>query len=162
AGLMVPQVLATIAVAFQVPAARTPAAQRSWRTRIAAFSPYGVVVAVTAPIAPLPGQHLTDWRLVFLLHARPPPAAWTGTRALVREWPTQRVPRMLPGGALVAGFAALLLIFPLTAGRGLGWPSWVAVPLVLAVVLLGAVSVTLAARRRRGRATSVALQLFAT
>lgn len=156
AALTIPQVLAMIGVAFPTPGSK----------RIAAFSPYGIVVPVTAPLAPALGSFLvtTDptglgWRSVFLLNAVLAMIVWAVSMALLPNWPTDRPPRMDVVGALLGGLAVLLLVYPLTAGRGMGWPPTVAVPLLLSVAL----AILLVRTRRRGRradAPGVAVNLF--
>lgn len=161
AGAMVPQVLATIAVAFDRPGPE----------RIAAFSPYGVVVPLTAPLAPLLGRYLVDtdptglgWRSVFLFNAAIAVVAVLATVAFVPDLqgasPVGRQPRRVPGAALAAGLAALMLIGALTGGRAAGWPPWVAGPVLVAVLVLATVVLVARRARRTGRPPAVAVHLF--
>jgi MFS family permease len=158
AGAMVPQVLATIAVAFDRPGPE----------RIAAFSPYGVVVPLTAPLAPLLGRYLVDtdptglgWRSVFVFNAAIAVVAVLATVAFVPDLQGESPERRrVPGAALAAGLAALMLIGALTGGRAAGWPPWVAGPVLVAVLVLAAVVLAARRARRTGRPPAVAVHLF--
>jgi EmrB/QacA subfamily drug resistance transporter len=119
AAMMVPQVLAIIHVTF-------PAHERG-----KVFGMFGAVIGLGAVSGPLLGALLTQWNLfglewrpIFLINL---PVGIAGL-ILGRKYITEsRAPKALKldlvGVALVT-LGLLMLIYPLTRGRELGWPLW--------------------------------------
>jgi hypothetical protein len=69
-------------------------------------------------------------------------------------------PRLDLGGAVLAGIAMLLLVFPLVQGRELGWPTWTELMLAAAVPAFAAFAVHQLRRRRTGRTPLIEPSLF--
>ncbi|WP_406731662.1 MFS transporter [Streptomyces sp. NBC_01794] len=119
AAMMVPQVLAIIHVTF-------PAHERG-----KVFGMFGAIIGLGAVSGPLLGALLTQWNLfglewrpIFLINL---PVGIAGL-ILGRKFITEsRAPKALKldlvGVALVT-LGLLMLIYPLTRGRELGWPLW--------------------------------------
>ncbi|MEU6660806.1 MFS transporter [Streptomyces sp. NPDC046821] len=155
AGLMVPQVLSIIHVTF--PASKRPAV----------FAIYGVVGGIAATVAPLVGGVLVDldlfglgWRPIFLINV---PiglvGAYLGLRSITESKAAKALRLDLPGVAL-ASLALLLLLYPLTQGRELGWPAWGNVLMALSAVVLAVFVVYERRREQRGLSPLVPLALF--
>ncbi|MEU8802280.1 MFS transporter [Spirillospora sp. NPDC048819] len=144
AAMMVPQVLATIQVAFP----------REERPK--ALGLYGAVNGLAAAAAPIVGGLLVGndvfglaWRSVFWVNVPIGLATLLGAAVLMRESRSPRPPRLdLPGVALVTA-GLLLVLYPLIQGAELGWPGWVWLMMAAAVPVL-AVFARLQARRESG------------
>src|SRR6266700_6103921 len=110
-----------------------------------AFGVYGPVMGLSAMLGPIVSGGLisanvlgTGWRMIFgvnvpvglaalVLGARTLPAGISGTSG----------PRRLDlPGALLAGAAMFLLVFPLAQGHALGWPAWLFGMLAASVLVL--------------------------
>ncbi|TLQ45384.1 MFS transporter [Streptomyces marianii] len=135
AAMMVPQVLAIVHVTF-------PAHERG-----KVFGMFGAVVGLGAVSGPLLGALLTQWNLfglewrpIFLINLPVGIAGLVLGRKFITESRAERALRLdLVGVALVTA-GLLMLIYPLTRGRELGWPLWghlcmAASPLVFAAFL---------------------------
>ncbi|MFJ4603010.1 MULTISPECIES: MFS transporter [Streptomyces] len=119
AAMMVPQVLSIVHATF-------PAHERG-----KVFGLFGAVVGLGAVSGPLLGALLTEWDLfglewrpIFLINLPVGIAAVLLGRRFISE---SRAPRALKldlvGVALVT-LGLLMLLYPLTRGRELGWPLW--------------------------------------
>lgn len=119
AAMMVPQVLSIVHATF-------PAHERG-----KVFGLFGGVVGLGAVSGPLLGALLTEWNLfglewrpIFLINLPVGIAAVLLGRRFITE---SRAPRALKldlvGVALVT-LGLLMLLYPLTRGRELGWPLW--------------------------------------
>ncbi|WP_405555008.1 MFS transporter [Streptomyces sp. NBC_01171] len=119
AAMMVPQVLSIVHATF-------PAHERG-----KVFGLFGGVVGLGAVSGPLLGALLTEWNLfglqwrpIFLINLPVGIAAVLLGRRYITE---SRAPRALKldlvGVALVT-LGLLMLLYPLTRGRELGWPLW--------------------------------------
>ncbi|MEU3840820.1 MFS transporter [Streptomyces sp. NPDC028635] len=119
AALMVPQVLSIVHATF-------PAHERG-----KVFGLFGAIIGLGAVSGPLLGALLTEWNLfglewrpIFLINLPVGLAAWFLGRRFITE---SRAPRALKldlvGVALVT-LGLLMLLYPLTRGRELGWPLW--------------------------------------
>ncbi|MFD4786174.1 MFS transporter [Streptomyces sp. NPDC058459] len=119
AAMMVPQVLSIVHATF-------PAHERG-----KVFGLFGAVVGLGAVSGPLLGALLTEWNLfglewrpIFLINLPVGIAAVLLGRRYITE---SRAPRALKldlvGVALVT-LGLLMLLYPLTRGRELGWPLW--------------------------------------
>ncbi|MEU3979473.1 MFS transporter [Streptomyces sp. NPDC026672] len=142
AALMVPQVLSIVHATF-------PAHERG-----KVFGLFGAIVGLGAVSGPLLGALLTEWNLfglewrpIFLINLP------VGVLALVlgsRYITESRAPRALKldlvGVALVT-LGLLMLLYPLTRGRELGWPLWGYLSMGGAFVVFGAL---VAYERRKG------------
>ncbi|GHF17311.1 DHA2 family efflux MFS transporter permease subunit [Streptomyces griseoluteus] len=119
AAMMVPQVLSIVHATF-------PAHERG-----KVFGLFGAVVGLGAVSGPVLGALLTEWNLfglqwrpIFLINLPVGIAAVVLGRRFISE---SRAPRALKldlvGVALVT-LGLLMLLYPLTRGRELGWPLW--------------------------------------
>ncbi|MFF0608894.1 MFS transporter [Nocardia tengchongensis] len=155
AGLMVPQILAIIRVTF-------PKDERA--KAIAVYS--GVGGSASAVGLSLGGLlvewNLFDlgWRPIFLVNVPVGLLALGAAAVVMRDSRSAHAPRLDIIGMALAISAVLLLVYPLTEGRRLGWPAWT-------FVMIGASAVVLAAflgyERWRARTTGsplIDLDLF--
>ncbi|HET9379211.1 MAG TPA: MFS transporter [Streptomyces sp.] len=119
AALMVPQVLSIVHATF-------PAHERG-----KVFGLFGAIVGLGAVSGPLLGALLTEWNLfglewrpIFLINL---PVGVAGLILGARFITESKAPRALKldlvGVALVT-LGLLMLLYPLTRGRELGWPLW--------------------------------------
>ncbi|MFE7273952.1 MFS transporter [Streptomyces sp. NPDC057623] len=155
AALMVPQVLSIVHATF-------PAHERG-----KVFGLFGAVVGLGAVTGPLLGALLTEWNLfglewrpIFLINLPVGIAGLIlGSRYITESKAPKALKLDLVGVALVT-LGLLMLLYPLTRGRELGWPLWGYVSMAGAVVVL-AVLVAYE-RRKAGRDGSplVELSLF--
>nr|WP_244374549.1 MFS transporter [Streptomyces griseorubiginosus] len=140
AAMMVPQVLSIVHATF-------PAHERG-----KVFGLFGAVVGLGAVTGPLLGALLTEWNLfglewrpIFLINL---PVGIAGLVLGSRFITESKAPRALKldlvGVALVT-LGLLMLLYPLTRGRELGWPLWGYGSMAGAVVVFG----TLVAYERR-------------
>ena len=151
AGLMVPQVLATIQVT-------TPP-----RDRGRAFGLFGATIGIATILGPLVGGALialdlfgTDWRMIFLVNIPVGVASVTAALRLLPETKAPDAPRLDLLGALVVTLGLFLVVYPLTEGREKGWPGWLVAMLVAAVPVL-AVFVVLQRRKTAADASPLVL-----
>ncbi|QHY96127.1 Multidrug resistance protein stp [Streptomyces sp. S4.7] len=119
AALMVPQVLAIIHVTF-------PAHERG-----KVFGMFGAIVGLGAVSGPLLGALLTQWNLfglewrpIFLINLPVGVAGVILGRKFITESRAPRALRLDVVGVVLVTGALLMLIYPLTRGRELGWPLW--------------------------------------
>lgn len=119
AGLMVPQVLATIQVSF-------PPAERP-----RAYGLYGAVAGLAFSAAPILGGLLLtqdlwglSWRSVFLINLPVGVLAVAAGAVLLGESRAERRPRLDLGGVAIVTTGLLLVLYPLIQGNDLGWPAW--------------------------------------
>ncbi|MER5714978.1 MFS transporter [Streptomyces sp. NPDC002132] len=142
AALMVPQVLSIVHATF-------PAHERG-----KVFGLFGAIVGLGAVSGPLLGALLTEWNLfglgwrpIFLINL---PVGVAGLILGSRFITESRAPRALKldlvGVALVT-LGLLMLLYPLTRGRELGWPLWGHVSMAGSLVVFGAL---VAYERRKG------------
>ncbi|MEV7690630.1 MFS transporter [Streptomyces bungoensis] len=119
AAMMVPQVLSIVHATF-------PAHERG-----KVFGLFGAIVGLGAVSGPLLGALLTEWNLfglewrpIFLINLPVGVVAFLLGRRFITE---SRAPKALKldlvGVALVT-LGLLMLLYPLTRGRELGWPVW--------------------------------------
>ncbi|WP_116209673.1 MFS transporter [Streptomyces olivoreticuli] len=119
AGLMVPQVLATVHVAF-------PKGERA-----KVFGIHGAITAVGTILGPVLGGVLVQadlfglsWRPIFLINLPIGLAALIVAARAMGESKAERPPRLDLAGMGLAALGLLMVIYPLTEGRSLGWPAW--------------------------------------
>lgn len=119
AALMVPQVLSIVHATF-------PAHERG-----KVFGLFGAIIGLGAVSGPLLGALLTgwnlfglEWRPIFLINLP------VGIAGLVLGWKfisESKAPRALRldvVGVVMVTLGLLMLLYPLTRGRELGWPVW--------------------------------------
>ncbi|MEU3607617.1 MFS transporter [Streptomyces sp. NPDC035033] len=135
AAMMVPQVLSIVHVTF-------PAHERG-----KVFGLFGAIVGLGAVSGPLLGALLTEWNIaglewrpIFLINLPVGVAALLLGRAYITESKAPKALRLDLVGVVLVTAALLLLIYPLTRGRELGWPLWghlmmAAAPLVFAALV---------------------------
>lgn len=134
-----------------------------------AFGALGPVIGLSTILGPVVAGLLIDadlfgtgWRMIFLINL--PLGAFAlvaGLKALPTGRPAARSTRLDIPGALLAGTAMFMLVFPLVQGRELGWPTWVKAVLVAALPVL-AVFVRYSVRRGAAGATPlIELSVFA-
>jgi EmrB/QacA subfamily drug resistance transporter len=132
AAILAPQVIATIRSVF------TPQEQ------VRVMGLYGFVFGVAAVVGQLGGGALISlhpfhlgWRAIFFVNLP------IGVLALLGSWrfiPENRPPsgrRIDVPGTLLLSLFLLMLVYPLTRGRDLGWPSWTIACLIGSVPVLG-------------------------
>ncbi|MFF7448437.1 MULTISPECIES: DHA2 family efflux MFS transporter permease subunit [unclassified Streptomyces] len=155
AALMVPQVLSIVHATF-------PAEERG-----KVFGLFGAIVGLGAVSGPLLGALLTEWNLfglewrpIFLINL---PVGIAGLILGGRYITESRAPRALKldlvGVALVT-LGLLMLLYPLTQGRELGWPLWGYVSMAGALVVFGALVAYERRKSARDGSPLVELSLF--
>ncbi|WP_155058511.1 MFS transporter [Streptomyces blattellae] len=155
AALMVPQVLSIVHATF-------PAHERG-----KVFGLFGAIVGLGAVSGPLLGAVLTEWNLfglewrpIFLINL---PVGIAGLILGSRFITESRAPRALTldlvGVALVT-LGLLMLIYPLTRGRELGWPLWGYVSMAGALVVFAALVAYEKRKTARDGSPLVELSLF--
>jgi len=128
-----------------------------------AFGALGPVIGLSTILGPIVAGTLVDanlfgtgWRMVFGINL--PLAAFTviaGFKALPRATRSAKAHRLDGVGALLAGTAMFLLVYPLVQGREQGWPAWMALVAAASVAVFALFAVHQARRSRRGAATLV-------
>lgn len=154
AGVMNPQILAVIQVAFPP------------RERGKAYSAYGAISGVAVALGPLLGGLLisadiagSDWRPIFLINV---PLGLLTLVAALRLLPSAKGrggPLDLLGIALVSA-TVLLITVPLVEGREKGWPLWSWLMLAAAVPAAVAFAAWEAWRTRAGKGPLIDVRLF--
>ncbi|MET8567811.1 MFS transporter [Streptomyces sp. NPDC004783] len=155
AALMVPQVLSIVHATF-------PAHERG-----KVFGLFGAIVGLGAVSGPLLGALLTEWNLfglewrpIFLINL---PVGIAGLILGSRFITESKAPRALKldlvGVALVT-LGLLMLIYPLTRGRELGWPLWGHVSMGGAIVVLALLVAYERRKSARDGSPLVELSLF--
>lgn len=155
AALMVPQVLSIVHATF-------PAHERG-----KVFGLFGAIVGLGAVSGPLLGALLTEgnlfgleWRPIFLINLPVGVAALVlGSRFITESKAPRALKLDLPGVALVT-LALLMLLYPLTRGRELGWPVWGYVSMAGALVVFAALVAYERAKGARDGSPLIELSLF--
>ena len=119
ASLMVPQVLAIVHATF-------PAHERG-----KVFGLFGAIIGLGAVSGPLMGALLTEWnvfglewRPIFLINLPVGTAALILGRKFITESKAPKALRLDLTGVALVTLGLLMLLYPLTRGRELGWPVW--------------------------------------
>ncbi len=119
AALMVPQVLSIVHATF-------PAHERG-----KVFGLFGAIVGLGAVSGPLLGALLTEWNLfglewrpIFLINLPVGVGALLLGRRFIAESRAPRALRLDLVGVALVTLGLLMLLYPLTRGRELGWPLW--------------------------------------
>nr|WP_244190633.1 MFS transporter [Streptomyces caeruleatus] len=155
AALMVPQVLSIVHATF-------PAHERG-----KVFGLFGAVVGLGAVTGPLLGALLTEWNLfglewrpIFLINL---PVGIAGLILGSRFITESKAPRALKLDLVGVGLVTLgllMLLYPLTRGRELGWPTWGYVVMAGALVVLGALVTYEKRKGARDGSPLIELSLF--
>ena len=145
-----------------------------------AFGVYGPVMGLSAMLGPIASGGLisadvfgTGWRMIFAVNvpvglaalvlgarAACSPVAAVGRGALAAALAARR--RLDLPGALLAGAAMFLLVFPLAQGHSLGWPAWLFGMLAASVLALAGFGWYQIRRQRAGRDPLVEPSVFGT
>ncbi|MGV9994304.1 MFS transporter [Streptomyces sp. NPDC003374] len=119
AAMMVPQVLSIVHATF-------PAHERG-----KVFGLFGAIVGLGAVSGPLLGALLTEWNLfglewrpIFLINLPVGIAALLLGSRFITESRAPRALKLDLVGVAVVTVGLLMLLYPLTRGRELGWPLW--------------------------------------
>ncbi|MEV4739933.1 MFS transporter [Streptomyces sp. NPDC049555] len=119
AALMVPQVLAIVHATF-------PAHERG-----KVFGMFGAIVGLGAVSGPILGALLTQWNLfglewrpIFLVNLPVGIAGLILGRRYIQESRAPQALKLDLVGVALATCGLLMLLYPLTQGRELGWPLW--------------------------------------
>ena len=133
-----------------------------------AFGVYGPVMGLSAMLGPIASGGLisanlfgTGWRMIFAVNVPVGLIALVlGARLLpTGSGPVRRGRLDLPG-AVLAGVAMFLLVFPLAQGHSLGWPAWLYGMLAASVPALAGFGWYQVRRQRSGRDPLVEPSLF--
>ncbi|WP_058041129.1 MFS transporter [Streptomyces roseifaciens] len=131
AGLMVPQVLATVHVTF-------PKGERA-----KVFGIHGAITATGTILGPVLGGILVQadlfdlsWRPIFLINLPVGLAALLIASRAMGESKAEQPPRVDLVGMGLAALGLLMLIYPLTEGRSLDWPVWTFLMMAAGVCVL--------------------------
>ncbi|MFE7860324.1 MFS transporter [Streptomyces sp. NPDC057403] len=155
AAMMVPQVLSIVHATF-------PAHERG-----KVFGLFGAVVGLGAVLGPLLGALLTEWNLfglewrpIFLINLPFGVAGLIlGSRFIIESKAPRALKLDLVGVALVT-LGLLMLLYPLTRGRELGWPLWGYVSMAGAVLVFAALVAYERRKAARDGSPLVELSLF--
>ncbi|WP_371670794.1 MFS transporter [Streptomyces sp. NBC_00289] len=155
AAMMVPQVLSIVHATF-------PAHERG-----KVFGLFGAVVGLGAVSGPLLGALLTEWNLfglewrpIFLINLPVGIAGLILGRRFIAESKAPKALKLdLVGVALVI-LGLLMLLYPLTRGRELGWPLWGYVSMAGAFVVFAALVAYERRKAARDGSPLIELSLF--
>ncbi|MET9916873.1 MFS transporter [Streptomyces sp. NPDC006435] len=155
AALMVPQVLSIVHATF-------PAHERG-----KVFGLFGAIVGLGAVSGPLLGALLTEWNIaglewrpIFLINL---PVGIVGLvlgRKFITESKAPKALRLDLIGVALVTLGMLMLIYPLTRGRELGWPLWGYVSMAGSLLVFLALVVFERAKARKDGSPLVELSLF--
>ena len=133
-----------------------------------AFGLFGPVMGSAAMLGPIVGGGLialnlfgSGWRSVFLINLPLGALAVVGAALLLPVSRGRHVQRLDLGGAVLAGSAALAVVYPLIQGRELGWPAWTYASIGGGIALLAVLAVHLRRRKRVGLDPLVEPSIFA-
>ncbi|MFF4254322.1 MFS transporter [Streptomyces sp. NPDC001663] len=155
AAMMVPQVLSIVHATF-------PAHERG-----KVFGLFGAIVGLGAVSGPLLGALLTEWNLfglewrpIFLINLPVGVAGLIlGSRFITESKAPKALKLDLVGVALVT-LGLLMLLYPLTRGRELGWPVWGYASMAGALVVFAALVAYEKRKTARDGSPLVELSLF--
>jgi EmrB/QacA subfamily drug resistance transporter len=143
-----------------------------------AFGVYGPVMGLSAMVGPIASGGLislnvfgSGWRMIFLVNlpvglaalvigARVLPAGVSGAADGVSAAVNGARRRLDLPGAVLAGAAMFLLVYPLAQGHDLGWPGWLFGMLAASVLLLAGFG-WYQVRRRRSGSPLIEVSVFA-
>ncbi|MEV8568260.1 MFS transporter [Streptomyces sp. NPDC051322] len=155
AAMMVPQVLSIVHATF-------PAEERG-----KVFGLFGAVVGLGAVTGPLLGALLTEWNIaglewrpIFLINL---PVGIAGLILGVKFISESKAPKALRldlVGVVLVILGLLMLLYPLTRGRELGWPLWGYLSMAGSAVVFAALVAYEKHKARRDGSPLVELSLF--
>ncbi|MFE6547031.1 MFS transporter [Streptomyces sp. NPDC057746] len=155
AALMVPQVLSIVHATF-------PAHERG-----KVFGLFGAIVGLGAVSGPLLGALLTEWNLfglewrpIFLINLPVGVGAFLLGRRFITESRAPRALRLDLVGVALVTLGLLMLLYPLTRGRELGWPLWGYASMTGALVVFAVLVAYERHKTRRDGSPLVELSLF--
>ncbi|MFD5287641.1 MFS transporter [Streptomyces rochei] len=155
AALMVPQVLSIVHATF-------PAHERG-----KVFGLFGAIVGLGAVSGPLLGALLTEWNLfglawrpIFLINLPVGVAALVLGGRYITESRAPRALRLDLVGVALVTLGLLMLVYPLTRGRELGWPLWGHLSMAGAFAVLAVLVAYERRKKLRDGSPLVELELF--
>ncbi|MFE3094161.1 MFS transporter [Streptomyces sp. NPDC059248] len=155
AALMVPQVLSIVHATF-------PAHERG-----KVFGLFGAVVGLGAVSGPLLGALLTQWNLfglewrpIFLINLPVGIAGLILGRIYITESRAPKALRLDAVGVVLVTTAMLMLVYPLTRGHELNWPTWGFVCMAGSVPAFGALVAYERYKSRKDGSPLIELSLF--
>ncbi|MGW5125979.1 MFS transporter [Streptomyces sp. NPDC004069] len=155
AAMMVPQVLSIVHATF-------PAHERG-----KVFGLFGAIVGLGAVSGPLLGALLTEWNLfglewrpIFLINLPVGALALVLGNRFISESKAPRALKLDLVGVALVTLGLLMLLYPLTRGRELGWPLWGYASMVGAFVVFAALVAYERSKAARDGSPLVELSLF--
>ncbi|MEU7425765.1 MFS transporter [Streptomyces sp. NPDC040750] len=155
AAMMVPQVLSIVHATF-------PAHERG-----KVFGLFGAIVGLGAVSGPLLGALLTEWNLfglewrpIFLINLPVGVVAFLLGRRFIGESRAPKALKLDLVGVALVSLGLLMLLYPLTRGRELGWPLWGYVCMAGALVVFGALIAYERRKAARDGSPLIELSLF--
>ncbi|MGY1498506.1 MFS transporter [Streptomyces sp. QTS52] len=155
AAMMVPQVLSIVHATF-------PAHERG-----KVFGLFGAIVGLGAVTGPLLGALLTEWDLfglgwrpIFLINLPVGIAGLVLGRRFITESKAPRAMKLDLVGVALVTLGLLMLLYPLTRGRELGWPLWGYLSMAGALGVFGALVAYEKRKTRIDGSPLVELSLF--
>ncbi|MGW4823829.1 MFS transporter [Streptomyces sp. NPDC004227] len=155
AAMMVPQVLSIVHATF-------PAHERG-----KVFGLFGAIVGLGAVSGPLLGALLTEWNLfglewrpIFLINLPVGVLALVLGNRFISESKAPRALKLDLVGVALVTLGLLMLLYPLTRGRELGWPLWGYVSMAGALVVFAALVAYERGKAARDGSPLIELSLF--
>lgn len=155
AAAMIPQVLSSLQVMYAP------------HERAKAMGLFTGLAGLSAVLGPVIGAVLTEadlgglgWRSIFLVNVPFGALAIVAALRWVPESVATQRPRIDLRGVSVLAVGLLAVLYPLTMGRELGWPTWVYAAMAAGVVVLGFFARSQVRAERAGREPLVALSLY--
>lgn len=155
AAMMVPQVLSIVHATF-------PAHERG-----KVFGLFGAIVGLGAVSGPLLGALLTEWNLfglewrpIFLINLPVGVLALVLGNRFISESKASRALKLDLVGVALVTLGLLMLLYPLTRGRELGWPLWGYVSMAGALVVFAALVAYERSKAARDGSPLIELSLF--
>lgn len=155
AAMMVPQVLSIVHATF-------PAHERG-----KVFGLFGAIVGLGAVSGPLLGALLTEWNLfglgwrpIFLINLPVGILSFLLGRRFITESRAPRALRLDLVGVGLVTLGLVMLLYPLTRGRELGWPLWGYLSMAGAVAVFGALLSYEKRKAARDSSPLIELSLF--
>ncbi|MGW2767263.1 MFS transporter [Streptomyces sp. NPDC001275] len=155
AAMMVPQVLSIVHATF-------PAHERG-----KVFGLFGAIVGLGAVSGPLLGALLTEWNLfglewrpIFLINLPVGVLALVLGNRFISESKAPRALKLDLVGVALVTLGLLMLLYPLTQGRELGWPLWGYVSMAGALVVFAALVAYERSKAARDGSPLIELSLF--
>ncbi|MFI6687916.1 MFS transporter [Streptomyces sp. NPDC050485] len=155
AAMMVPQVLSIVHATF-------PAHERG-----KVFGLFGAVVGLGAVSGPLLGALLTEWNLfglewrpIFLINLPVGIAGLILGTKFISESKAPKALRLDLVGVVLVIIGLLMLLYPLTRGRELGWPLWGYLSMAGSVVVFGGLVAYERMKAARDGSPLIELSLF--